>query len=70
MSDLITVQGVVISAMPDWRIRQTDCSADQRAGKDFGFCQRGKTTEQSVSGSSQIPSCLAPLLCYEGQKQL
>ena len=53
MSDLITVQGVVISAMPIGEYDEKNCSADQREGKDFGFCQGGKTTEQSVSGSSR-----------------
>ena len=40
MSDLITVQGVVISAMPVGEYEQKNCTSYKRTGKDFGICKR------------------------------
>ena len=50
MSDLITVQGVVISAMPVGEYDKRIVLLTKRTGKDFGICKGCPTFEQSVYG--------------------
>ena len=53
MSDLITVQGVVISAMPIGEIRQRDCAPYKRKRKDFCLCQRSQKAEQPFMAAAE-----------------
>ena len=67
MSDLITVQGVVISAMPVGEYDKRIVLLTRERGKDIGFCQRSQKSEQAPLWRRLIRLSSVIFTLYEGR---